>query len=57
MSVHITGSEAETTALGREVAARLVVTVKAVEWHLSHVYRKLGIRSRNALAGALGPEA
>lgn len=38
----------------REIAGRLVVTVKAVEWHLSHVYRKLGIRSRAALAGSLG---
>ena len=39
----------------RAIAEHLVVTVKAVEWHLSHVYRKLGIRSRGALAGALGP--
>ena len=27
----------------RQIADELVVTVKAVEWHLSHVYRKLGI--------------
>ena len=27
----------------RQIAGELVVTVKAVEWHLSHVYRKLGI--------------
>ena len=38
----------------REIADRLVVTVKAVEWHLSHVYRKLGIRSRTGLASSLG---
>lgn len=38
----------------REVAERLMVTVKAVEWHLSGVYRKLGIRSRTALPAALG---
>jgi DNA-binding CsgD family transcriptional regulator len=38
----------------REIAEQLVVTVKAVEWHLSHVYRKLGITSRVELAGALG---
>ncbi len=38
----------------REIAKRLVVTVKAVEWHLSHVYRKLGIGSRVELAVALG---
>ena len=28
----------------RQIAEQLGVTVKAVEWHLSHVYRKLGIR-------------
>jgi DNA-binding CsgD family transcriptional regulator len=39
----------------REIADQLVVTVKAVEWHLSHVYRKLGIHSRGALAASLGP--
>jgi DNA-binding NarL/FixJ family response regulator len=38
----------------REIALQLVVTVKAVEWHLSHVYRKLGIRSRSGLASSLG---
>jgi DNA-binding NarL/FixJ family response regulator len=41
----------------REIAGRLVVTVKAVEWHLSHVYRKLGIRSRAGLPASLGVEA
>lgn len=39
----------------REIAGQLVVTVKAVEWHLSHVYRKLDIPSRGSLAAALGP--
>ncbi|GAB3775330.1 DNA-binding CsgD family transcriptional regulator [Nocardioides ginsengisegetis] len=38
----------------RQIAEELVVTVKAVEWHLSHVYRKLGIRSRTRLAATLG---
>lgn len=38
----------------RAIADQLVVTVKAVEWHLSHVYRKLGIRSRTGLASSLG---
>jgi ATP/maltotriose-dependent transcriptional regulator MalT len=38
----------------RQIAAELVVTVKAVEWHLSHVYRKLGISSRTRLAATLG---
>jgi DNA-binding CsgD family transcriptional regulator len=34
----------------REVAAALFVTPKTVEYHLGHVYRKLGIRSRSELA-------
>src|SRR4051794_7053249 len=38
----------------RQIATELVVTVKAVEWHLSHVYRKLGIASRGSLAETLG---
>lgn len=38
----------------RQIADELIVSVKAVEWHLSHVYRKLGIRTRAALPGALG---
>jgi DNA-binding CsgD family transcriptional regulator len=40
----------------RQIADRLEVTVKAVEWHLSHVYRKLGIRSRAGLPVSLGTE-
>ena len=46
---------AATGLTNREIADRLVVTVKAVEWHLSHVYRKLGIHSRGSLATSLGP--
>jgi ATP/maltotriose-dependent transcriptional regulator MalT len=38
----------------RQIAGELVVTVKAVEWHLSHVYRKLGISSRADLKETLG---
>ena len=38
----------------REIAAELAVTVKAVEWHLSNVYRKLKIRGRTGLADTMG---
>jgi DNA-binding NarL/FixJ family response regulator len=37
----------------REVAAELGVSVKSVEWHVSHILRKLSISSRTELAGAL----
>ncbi len=36
-----------------EVAARLYVSVKTVEYHLARVYTKLGISSRRQLAGVL----
>ncbi|GAA4668967.1 helix-turn-helix transcriptional regulator [Nocardioides nanhaiensis] len=39
----------------RQIAGELLLSVKAVEWHLSRVYRKLGIRSRRALAEVLAP--
>lgn len=39
----------------RQIAAELLLSVKAVEWHLSRIYRKLGIRSRRALAELLAP--
>ncbi|GAB2774702.1 hypothetical protein GCM10027020_29790 [Nocardioides salsibiostraticola] len=38
----------------RVIAERLDVGVKSVEWHLSRVYRKLGIRSRRGLAPLFG---
>lgn len=38
----------------RETAAALFISPKTVEYHLRHVYLKLGIRSRQALAEALG---
>jgi DNA-binding CsgD family transcriptional regulator len=38
----------------REVAARLVVTERTVEGHLSQIYAKLGARSRVELARRLG---
>jgi len=38
----------------KDIAQALFVTTKTVEVHLSNVYRKLGIRSRNELPQALG---
>jgi DNA-binding NarL/FixJ family response regulator len=34
----------------REVAAALGLSAKTVEWHLSRLYRKVGVRSRTELA-------
>ena len=41
----------------REVAAELFVSVKAVEFHLGHVFDKVGIRSRKSLASRLAVPA
>jgi DNA-binding CsgD family transcriptional regulator/tetratricopeptide (TPR) repeat protein len=37
----------------REAAARLVVSVKTIEYHLGHVYDKVGVRSRSQLVAKL----
>ena len=37
----------------REIAVELGVSVKSVEWHVSHILRKLAITSRTELADAL----
>ena len=36
-----------------EIGARLFLSPRTVEWHLHHVFTKLGIRSRGQLARAL----
>ena len=40
-----------------EVGQDLGVSVKTVETHLSHIYRKLGVRSRLELAHALAEQS
>ncbi len=58
----LTGSErrvAKLAALGmtnREIAQALFVTTRTVEVHLTSVYRKLGIRSREELPASLSGE-
>jgi DNA-binding CsgD family transcriptional regulator len=40
-------------ATNKEAAAALFVTAKTIEFHLGHVYRKLGVRSRTELAARM----
>ncbi|QBR93017.1 helix-turn-helix domain-containing protein [Nocardioides euryhalodurans] len=44
---------AGTGSSNRQIAEQEGLTVKAVEWHLSRAYRKLGIRSRRELPRSL----
>lgn len=59
----LTASERRVAALAadgagnRDIAQALFVTQKTVEAHLSSVYRKLGIRSRQRLSAALAVDA
>jgi DNA-binding CsgD family transcriptional regulator len=41
-------------ATSSQVAAQLFISPRTVEYHLSKIFRKLGISSRTELAGALG---
>ena len=47
----------ELAALGLttpQISQRLFVSPKTIDWHLGHVYKKLGVSSRRQLATALG---
>ncbi|MGH2749647.1 MAG: AAA family ATPase [Actinomycetota bacterium] len=44
-------------ATNREVAAELFLAPKTVEFHLQHIYRKLGVRSRAQLAAKLARQS
>jgi DNA-binding CsgD family transcriptional regulator len=55
----LTGQQRQIADLARdglsnaEIGARLFLSARTVEWHLHHVYSKLGIRSRRELGSAL----
>ncbi len=55
----LTGQQRQIAELARdglsntEIGARLFLSPRTVEWHLHHVFTKLGISSRRQLAGAL----
>ncbi|WP_079033927.1 response regulator transcription factor [Streptomyces sp. JHA19] len=48
---------AATGLTNRRIARELVLSAKTVEYHLSHAYAKLGIRSRVELAARIAPSA
>ena len=57
----LTGSELRVARMAadgmtnREIAEGLFVSLRTVETHLTHAYRKLSIDSRDELAGVLEP--
>jgi ATP/maltotriose-dependent transcriptional regulator MalT len=59
---HLTASELRIATLASEglsngeIAQELFLTVKTVEMHLTHTYRKLDIGGRGQLAAVLGPQ-
>jgi DNA-binding NarL/FixJ family response regulator len=44
---------AATGSTNRAIADHLQISLKAVEWHLSHAYKKLGISGRSQLPQVL----
>jgi DNA-binding CsgD family transcriptional regulator len=42
-------------ATNREIAEELFITVRTVEFHLTNVYRRIGVRKRSALADVVTP--
>lgn len=59
----LTGQEAQVAQLARdgrtnvEIAGRLFISPRTVEWHLGKVFTKLGISSRKELRAAFGSQA
>jgi DNA-binding CsgD family transcriptional regulator len=55
----LTGQERQIAELARdglsnpEIGARLFLSPRTVEWHLPHVFGKLGVKSRRELANSL----
>lgn len=61
-SVRLTKQESRVASLARgghsneQIAGKLGLSLRGIEFHLSNVYRKLGVRGRRGLRDALGEE-